>query len=195
MSVSVGRPRRASKALLQEAAFELFQHRGYRATSVEQIAKLAGFSRATFFNFFSSKAELFWLETDALVASMRNFLDEHLATETPHELPQALLEYAERLGSEDIPWALQNYSLLEASDDLIASGASRVLGVNRIFLHYMIRREGVLQVEQPTEPSAQAAKAAVLATLQIMALLAWIDAGVGRGSLRGHLQRVFRATA
>jgi len=78
MPSTVGRPRRASRELLQEVAFELFQHRGYRRTSVEAIARTAGFSRATFFNFFASKAELFWVETDALLESLGAFLEEML---------------------------------------------------------------------------------------------------------------------
>ncbi|NLA65755.1 MAG: TetR family transcriptional regulator, partial [Leucobacter sp.] len=71
MSSKVGRPRLASRQLLQEAAFELFQLGGYRATSVEQIAKTAGFSRATFFCLFTWKAELFWFETDEIVSGLQ----------------------------------------------------------------------------------------------------------------------------
>jgi AcrR family transcriptional regulator len=43
---------------LVDAAFELFGRRGYEATNAEQIAKVAGTSRATFYLYFKSKAEL-----------------------------------------------------------------------------------------------------------------------------------------
>ncbi|MBN9613180.1 MAG: TetR family transcriptional regulator [Actinobacteria bacterium] len=197
MSPSPGRPRRASQELLQEAAFELFQLRGYRATSVEQIAKTAGFSRATFFNFFSSKAGLFWVETDGLIASLREFLEQHLEAdraEAPPSLHRALHAYAETLTSTSIPWALQHYRLLEAADDLIASGASRVLGLNRLFQDYLERREAML-TSNGGDPAPRSADAAVATALLLSALRAWIDAGVDRGRLSAHLERAFEAVA
>lgn len=186
MPPSPGRPRRASRELLQEAAFELFQLRGYRRTSVEQIARTAGFSRATFFNFFSSKAELFWLETDALIASLREFLGER-AGRVP--LRETLLEFAGTLSAASIPWALQNFRLIEAADDLVASGAGRVLGLNELFRAHL---EGGAEREDPGSPRTEAA---VLTALLLTALLGWIEAGVGRGDFRGHLERVLRSGA
>jgi len=197
MTPSPGRPRRASQELLQEAAFELFQLRGYRATSVEQIAKTAGFSRATFFNFFSSKAELFWVETDGLIASLRTFLEQCFETDgdgVPPTLHEALLAHAETLNSASIPWALQHYRLLEAADDLIASGASRVLGLNRLFLDYLERRDAGFAAGEDGA-AGRSADAAVATALLLSALRAWIDAGVERRDLRGHLARACAAAA
>lgn len=185
MGQGPGRPRMASHAMLQEAAFELFQLRGYRKTSVEQIARTAGFSRATFFNFFSSKAELFWLETDALIDSLRAALESGLNSDSPPQLRQLLLTHASSITSAHIPWALQNYRLLEAADDLIASGASRVLGLNRAFQHYLGHRDN------EARPAMVAAEAAAITGQMLTALLAWIDAGVERGSLRTHLAEAF----
>lgn len=182
MSKQVGRPRRASQQLLQEAAFELFQLRGYRSTTVELIARTAGFSRATFFNFFSSKAELFWLETDALITELRLHLETRLAGEQPPGLHAALLEFAERLGSAGIPWALQNYRLLEAAEDLTASGAGRVLELNRLFERYLRSSEGIDGV-------SLRARAAAATALLVSGLLGWIDAGVSRGELADYLRR------
>lgn len=191
MTPAPGRPRLASKELLQEAAFELFQLRGYRDTSVERIAKTAGFSRATFFNFFASKAELFWVETDALIDALRESLAERLAGEDPPPLREALLAHAGTLRSASIPWALQHYRLLEAADDLTASGASRVLGINRLFLDYLSRRAMIRGQEAGAEEAAApAAEAATATALLLVAVRAWIDGGIERGSLREHLERV-----
>lgn len=208
MPPSRGRPRRASQELLQEAAFELFQLRGYRATSVEQIARTAGFSRATFFNFFSSKAELFWVETDALIGSLRDALESRLGEGEPPGLREALLDYAQTMSSSAIPWALKNYRLLEAADDLVASGASRVLELNRLFAHYLrqcgaagqgageIEASGAVAGAVPVVDIGVAAavvqaRAAATTALLLTALLGWIDAGVGRGGFREPLQRAF----
>lgn len=191
MPPSPGRPRRASQELLQEAAFELFQLRGYRSTSVEQIAKTAGFSRATFFNFFASKAELFWLETDALIAALRDFLEQRLGDPDPPSLDEALLSYADTMNSSAIPWALQNFRLIEATDDLIASGAGRVLGLTGLFRDYL-GRSGTAAgsaADSAADSAVLNARAAVTTSLVLVALLAWIDAGVGRGGFGNHLAR------
>lgn len=193
MSRLPGRPRRASRELLQEAAFELFQLNGYRGTSIEQIARLAGFSRATFFNFFSSKAELFWLETDTLISRLRASLDAQLEQEVPPRLDIALLDFAATLRSNEIPWALQNYSLLEAADDLIASGASRVMGVNQTFQQYLRQRDDRLGSQYVGQSIELPARAAALSSLLVVALLAWIDDGVTRGSLRESLETTLLA--
>ncbi len=193
MPSSPGRPRRASKEMLQEAAFELFQLRGYRGTTIEQIARTAGFSRATFFNFFPSKAELFWLETDELIAALRDSLEHRLAEHEPPQLREAILDHAECLSSASIPWALQNYRLLEAEGDLIASGAGRVLEINRALLRYLRelrgrgRAAGEGDAGEDREDPALAAQAAAATAVLLVALLGWIDAGAQRGSLKERL--------
>lgn len=191
MSQSRGRPRKASAQLLQEAAFELFQVQGYRATSVEQIARTAGFSRATFFNFFASKSELYWLDTDALIDRLGAHLDDLLGAGAgaPMPLRTAIRDHAATLSSADIPWALQNFRMLESTDDLIAGGAARVLRLNRLF-------ESYLQRQTPgAAPIAVSTGAATTTALLITALRNWISAGVSRGSLRDEFERALACGA
>lgn len=191
MPQSRGRPRKASAQLLQEAAFELFQVQGYRATSVEQIARTAGFSRATFFNFFASKSELYWLDTDALIDRLGAHLDDLLGAGAgaPMPLRAAIRDHAATLSSADIPWALQNFRMLESTDDLIAGGAARVLRLNRLF-------ESYLQRQTPgAAPIAVSTGAATTTALLITALRNWISAGVSRGSLRDEFERALACGA
>src|SRR5215470_17475469 len=50
-----------AQARLQEAAFKLFEERGYDHTSVAEIAQRAGLTKRTFFRYFADKREvLFW---------------------------------------------------------------------------------------------------------------------------------------
>ncbi|EHB50311.1 regulatory protein TetR [Mycolicibacterium rhodesiae JS60] len=73
------RNRSRTKREIEAAALELFENAGYAATTVEQIARKAGVSSATFFRYFGSKEEvLFTNEQDAvdemvaLVAARKN---------------------------------------------------------------------------------------------------------------------------
>lgn len=73
------RNRSRTKRDIESAALTLFEEQGYAATTVEQIARHAGVSQATFFRYFGSKEEvLFVNEQDAvdglvaLVASRRS---------------------------------------------------------------------------------------------------------------------------
>ncbi|HLS00520.1 MAG TPA: helix-turn-helix domain-containing protein, partial [Beutenbergiaceae bacterium] len=50
--------------MLEEAACELFLERGYPGTSVADITTRAGVSRATFFNYVTSKSDLLWAGVD-----------------------------------------------------------------------------------------------------------------------------------
>jgi len=61
------RNRSRTKRDIEIAALELFEQQGYQATTVEQIARRAGLSSATFFRYFGSKEEvLFSNDQDAV---------------------------------------------------------------------------------------------------------------------------------
>lgn len=61
------RNRSRTKRDIEAAALALFEEQGYTATTVEQIARQAGVSQATFFRYFGSKEEvLFVNEQDAV---------------------------------------------------------------------------------------------------------------------------------
>lgn len=61
---SAGRPKAISREMLEEAACELFLEQGYEDTSVVDITRRAGVSRATFFNYVDSKSHLLWASVD-----------------------------------------------------------------------------------------------------------------------------------
>ncbi|CAH1211704.1 hypothetical protein PAECIP111893_03460 [Paenibacillus plantiphilus] len=47
-----------TRTRIKEAALSLFAEQSYESTTIEQIAKLAGVAKGTFFNYFMSKDEL-----------------------------------------------------------------------------------------------------------------------------------------
>lgn len=71
------RARRESEAkrAFFEAAMALFKEKGVEATSVEEIAERAGYSRATFFNHFGAKAGVFRYYGQTLAEQVENVLD------------------------------------------------------------------------------------------------------------------------
>jgi len=60
---------------LAQAAFELFDERGFDATTVDDIAARAGTGRTTFFRAFGSKEEVVFPDHDTLLASVQARLD------------------------------------------------------------------------------------------------------------------------
>ncbi|QIM19809.1 TetR family transcriptional regulator [Leucobacter coleopterorum] len=85
MSNPRGRPHASSREVLTDAACELFLEQGYEATSVTEIARRAGVSRSSFFNYFEGKSAILWFvldeQIDALVQRVEDpelTLDEAL---------------------------------------------------------------------------------------------------------------------
>jgi AcrR family transcriptional regulator len=55
---------------LAQAAFELFDERGYEQATIEDIAERAGLSRATFFRHYRSKEEVIFPDHDSLLSQI-----------------------------------------------------------------------------------------------------------------------------
>jgi AcrR family transcriptional regulator len=67
--------KQATRELIAEAARRLFEQRGFDAVTVEDVAREAGVSRKTVFNYFASKEDLFYsrleLFEEGLLAAIR----------------------------------------------------------------------------------------------------------------------------
>jgi AcrR family transcriptional regulator len=74
-SASVGRPKLSSKQILEDAAAELFLEQTYTGTTIDQVARRAGVSRNTFFNYFGSKSDLLWVDVDTALDALGAALD------------------------------------------------------------------------------------------------------------------------
>ncbi len=70
---------RPVKERLSEAAFALFEERGYEGTTVDEIAERAGVGRATFFRTFRSKEDVIFPDHEAVLRTV----DARLAGATP----------------------------------------------------------------------------------------------------------------
>jgi mycofactocin system transcriptional regulator len=77
----VGRPAATTAHELAAVAQRLFLTRGFEQTSVEEIAEAAGIGRRTFFRYFSTKADVLFVESAAELDRLR----AHLAAGDPAE--------------------------------------------------------------------------------------------------------------
>lgn len=101
-----------------QAAWELFQKRGYARTTVEQIAARAGLTERTFFRYFTDKREvLFWGAAalqNAIVDAIANAAD----TASPLDAVAAALETAETVLPRVREYARTRQALIAAHAEL-----------------------------------------------------------------------------
>lgn len=174
-----GRPRRASRELLQDAAFELFLEQGYQHTTIDEITNRAGVSRNTFFNYFEAKGDVFWPQVDAAIVSLAERLTElrgstALARGLEHVLSQSMPE----LESSPLPWMLANAAAIGAPAEIRLAGAERVHRAS-----VLIRSSASARLNLPEhDVRIQLLSNHLLATA-LAAIVSWAAAGAQRGSL------------
>jgi AcrR family transcriptional regulator len=162
---STGRPPASSRRTLEDAACELFLERGFAATSMDDIARRAGLSRASVFNYVSAKSDLLWVDVDELLDAVEAALDGGTA-------PGDALRAA-AAGPHAVPLAVTQAELIGAPAEVLASGMLRVARLAAL----LTRRLG--------SDAAYPLTGALVAAWR-----GWASAGTGRGSLAAALAPV-----
>ncbi|WP_090042058.1 MULTISPECIES: TetR family transcriptional regulator [unclassified Leifsonia] len=174
-----GRPRSSSRGMIAEAAAELFLEQTYARTTVDDIARRAGVSRATFFNYFAAKSDLLWLEVDEALAAF-----DAAAADVDPALPpmEAVLEAITRLagsfGPGRLPLAVTQVELMGTDAELQASALPRFLGLVRSLHSFLAARTGA-----SADALLPRAAATAVVGAAVSAAAAWARAGVRRGPL------------
>ncbi|WP_248257757.1 TetR/AcrR family transcriptional regulator [Georgenia sp. EYE_87] len=199
-----GRPRSASREILEEAACELFLEKGYAATSVADITQRAGVSRNTFFNYIPTKSDLLWTSVDdaleglaadlggAVRGSAPDAVADIRASDTalaaPHavtaavaEVRDALIRTAAGLEPGTVVLAFANAEPMGVTEELEASAARRQSRAGRIVADHLRRRGAD---ELTAEVLGRAHAGAFLAALR-----AWSRSGVPREPFTEALTR------
>lgn len=181
-----GRPRATSRLTLQEAAFELFLERGYPHTSVELIATRAGVSRATFFNHFAAKSDVFWIDVDQRIDQLQDQLSQLPAGAGARALDvviDSLLMLTSGVAASSVPWVLTQGDIVGAQQELQASALTRLARFTDTVTAFLRR--------QHPDASALVARTVgfAIAGAVIAAAEAWATAGSGRGELTPHVRR------
>lgn len=80
------RKRARNRQALVDAALELFERDGYEQTTIADIAASAEVGARTFFNYFASKEDLLFPESDARVQAALDAIAERDAAEAPTDV-------------------------------------------------------------------------------------------------------------
>jgi AcrR family transcriptional regulator len=175
-----GRPRASSRDTIEEAAAELFLEQSYAGTTIEEITQRAGVSRATFFNYFSSKSDLLWIDADHAIESF----SAHLAVGMP--LRDAIALVASEVGPERVPLAVTQSDVMGTTDELVASGLARVARVTTLIRTALA--DGSTGASTGTTSLERQVRANALAGALVAAWGAWIGGGVGRRPLADYVR-------
>lgn len=162
--------------MFEEAAAELFLEQTYEGTTIDDIANRSGVSRNTFFNYFSSKSDVLWVDLDETVSALGGIL----GSLSPHgdvlgDVEAALTKVAAEHPSNRVPWALTQIELMGTRDVLLSSGMVRLLAVTELITSFIRARSGAI--------AQGATVAAALTAAAATAAAQWAGDGVGRDSL------------
>jgi AcrR family transcriptional regulator len=182
--VQRGRPRASSRSMLEDAAMDLFVEQSYAGTTVEQIAQRAGVSRNTFFNYFESKSDVFWVLVDDRLATLPEALGR-----TAEGLPvleglrDALLAVGGGFGPSTVPWVLTQAELIGSVHELQASALSRLARQAAVIARFVEERASRPLPSHLSRALAYASIGAAVAAVQ-----AWAAEGPTRGELVPYLE-------
>jgi AcrR family transcriptional regulator len=113
------RKRVKTRAVIEDAAFELFEQHGFDATTVDQIAERADVSMSTFFRYFPSKVEVVLSDHRAQLPPLHDALAGRPPSESDLVAVRHALE-ATWLGAIDAERTAHKTRIVESSEMLRA---------------------------------------------------------------------------
>lgn len=137
-----GRPPATDHATIEQIAFDLFEERGFEATTIEDIATAAGIGRRTLFRYYASKNDIPWGQFEASLTHLRDFL-EAMPPEMPlaRAVQQGVLEF-NRVDEDAIPQHRRRMHLLLSSPALQAHSGIKYVEWRRVIASFVASRTG-----------------------------------------------------
>ena len=168
------RARLAVKEQVAGIALELFLSQGFEQTTIDQIAKAAGMSRATFFRYFPTKEDVILVLTEDHARQTRDALerrpdDEAVWTALRHALEPATREQGKNVGA-----ALQTARAIVQSPSLRSRYQERYWQWRELLYPEVVRRIAPADLST-ADPGASALIASALSCLDA-AIEAWVKA-------------------
>ena len=120
-----GRPAVTTPHELAAVAQRLFLTTGFEKTSIEDIARAAGISRRTFFRYFSTKADVLFVESSAELGRLREGFRQARRGDPYRTVVIEAVTAALRVPPDDHEWARQRAQLILTVPALQAHAAVR----------------------------------------------------------------------
>ncbi|GAA3353881.1 TetR family transcriptional regulator [Streptomyces antimycoticus] len=135
-----GSAKPSKRDALIEAAFELFTAHGFEQTTVDDIVRLAGVGRSSFFRHFPSKEDVVFPDHEGCLAEMTIFLQEGSGTEDPVIRVCDAARLVMRMYAGNPSFAVQRYRLTKSVPGLRHHELSVVWRYERTLADYLRRR-------------------------------------------------------
>lgn len=135
-----GSAKPSKRDALIEAAFELFTAHGFEQTTVDDIVRLAGVGRSSFFRHFPSKDDVVFPDHEGCLAEMTIFLQEGSGTEDPVIRVCDAARLVMRMYARNPSFAVQRYRLTKSVPGLRHHELSVVWRYERTLADYLRRR-------------------------------------------------------
>jgi AcrR family transcriptional regulator len=169
-----------SRTRLQEAALDLFEERGFEATTVAGIAEQAGLTKRTFFRHFADKREVLFSGSAMLEQRFSEAVERAPATASPLEAIGAGLDAAAVALEARRDVAPRRQAILDANPELQERERTKLASMATAAKE-ALRRRGV------AEPTASLAAESGIVVLGV-AFGRWVeDGGDLRELMRGAL--------
>jgi AcrR family transcriptional regulator len=160
-----------ARQALFEAAMELFRERGFDETTVEDIAARAGFSRATFFNHFGSKAAVLRYFGEQVAVVMAPTLAAVRPGTPPLErLRRVLLAMAREAERSREDWRIVFTYSLRDPDFLVVPTPARQRFVETV-TGLLAEAQGLGQARRDLGATEQAAQVVALYKFAVMSVV------------------------
>jgi len=184
---AVGRPRTSSRAVIEDAAAELFLENTYVFTTIEQITQRAGVSRNTFFNYFGAKSDVLWVELDAAIDRLTVELRE-IPNGQPAlaEMRAATMRVASDIGVDRVPLALTQVDVMGTAEETRVSGLARLARRSDLIADFLAR-----QLQRRSDDLLVLSAANALSGAISAAWTVWARDGIGRRPLSEYMSEAF----
>ncbi|MFJ9420359.1 TetR family transcriptional regulator [Streptomyces sp. NPDC101227] len=179
--VDDGTTKPSVRGALIEAAFELFLERGFEQTKIDDIVKLAGVGRRSFFRYFPTKEAVVFPDHELCLTEMTAFLAQEGVDEPVRKVCDAA-RLVLRMYAADAAFSVRRYRLIKSVPGLRSHELSVVWRYERAMADYLRRcyagwSDGTLR--------ADSIAASVVAAHNNV-LRSWLRSG-GQGDVASHL--------
>ena len=163
-----GRPADVDPERVALLALRHFDEHGYDATTMDDIAALAGIGRRTLFRYFPSKPALVWGGMEPVVERMHAVLDAASDDDAIRDVLARAVTASLDLAPDALEATRRRLRLLGSDPDLIAFGLTRLSADRGVLAAYLARR-----LHEPADGLRVQVLADALSSANFSALLWW----------------------